>query len=108
MSLRDTHSRLRQQRRQQRPLVAPRGARYGLRAVRVGEASHPETLTVQRADENEARLSVSKRGNAWTCGLTSGDRRNGPTRGMPKQAVAAWLATNSWELDSASASAACL
>ena len=60
---------------------------------------------MQRADGSEARLSVSKRGNSWTCGFTSGDRHCGPTRGMPKQAVAAWLATHSGELDAASASA---
>ncbi len=95
------------------PVPAWREARYGLRAVRLGEALHPGPASwrvrVRRANGAEATLSCTSAREAasaaGTCAwqLTTGRRAHGPRRETPKEALEAWLHSHRGVLDAASA-----
>ena len=76
-------------------------SRYGLRSLRIGEASHPgpRRLDLRRGDGTMAILSCSSSWPAWARGgcqyfkwqLTSDPRQPGPMRRSPKEALESWL-----------------
>ncbi len=69
-----------------------REARYGLRGVRVGEATHPgPRLSVQRQAGEKATLSLTNCGGSFAWQLTTAPRLSGPRRATPKEALRAWL-----------------
>jgi hypothetical protein len=84
-----------------------RDARYGLRAQRVGEASHPGPwkVAVRRAGGVLATLSCTQAGQAtYAWSFTTGARLSGARRASAKEALEAWLARHRGALEEASAS----
>ena len=91
------------------PRAARTTARYGLRAERLGEASHPGPgwrERVRRAGGAAATLCCTAAG-AGTCAwqLSTAPRHSGPRRGTAKEALGAWLERHREALDAASATA---
>ena len=86
------------------PTRTRRDARYGMRAVRVGEAMHPgPRCSVRRANGSAANISLSCSGGSFVWQFTSAPRLSGPKRATAKLALVAWLALHSDSVDSASA-----